>query len=132
MAGYNWKCVAAVIPLRRAKRAYPGRANPGRYSSRCPQILRFEGLFGAVNKNPEVFTGHTKIAAHLIFIPLLEKEGLQQATVLSREFVESLPHLLLNLPPGNGFSDTDGRIQDGIDHLGIGRYLPASRSIMLM
>src|SRR5215831_4012671 len=107
-------CLVAVSPRVGAKRTYPARANPTRHSPRCPQIMRPEGLFGAMNQDPEVVTGHTMIAAYLIFTPLLKEKGLQQAAILFREFVQNLPHLLLHLPPGDGLKDADRRIKNGI------------------
>ena len=85
-----------------------------------------------MNQDPEVVTGHTMIAAYLIFTPLLKEKGLQQAAILFREFVQNLPHLLLHLPPGDGLKDADRRIKNGIDDFLIGRKLSAAQSIMLL
>ena len=128
----DWECFGPVTPLVRADQTWPGGANPDRYIPRCAQIMRLEGLFGTMNQNPEVFTGYAKIAAHLILIPLLNKQGLQHASILFREFGDGVPDLLLHLPPDKGFGNTDRRIENGIDHFGIGRNLSALQSIMLI
>ena len=99
---------------------------------RFSQIVQLEGLFGAMNKNSEVVTGHTKIAAHLIFTPFLKEQSLQQAAIFFREFVESLPNPLLHLPPGYGFGDTNSWIANGIEDSGVSRNLSAPQSMMLM
>ena len=85
-----------------------------------------------MKKNSEVVTSYTKIAANLIFTPLLEEQRLQQAAIFFREFIENLANLLLHLTPGDGFEDTNGRIEHGIDDFGIRRHLSAPQSIMLM
>ena len=115
----NWECLVAVSPLVLEDRAYPCTAYPCWYVLRCSQIVQLEGLFGAMNKNSEVVTGHTKIAAHLISTPLLKEQSLQQATIFFREFVENVPNLLLHLPLGDGFGGTNRWIGNGIDDSGV-------------
>jgi len=85
-----------------------------------------------MNKNSEVVTGHSKIAAHLIFASLLKEHSLQQASIFFWEFVESLANSLLELVPCDRFKDTHTRIGNGIHDFGISRELSSPRSVMLM
>jgi len=82
-------------------------------------------LFGPENKNSEVLAGHTTVATHLIFSLLFKEQSLQQAAILFREFVQSLPNLLLNLLPGNDFNDANRGIENRIDDFVISWKLSA-------
>src|SRR5215475_2810411 len=116
----------------REKRGSASNAIPSRYFSRCAQIIRLEGLFGPINQNSEVVTGHAKLAAQLVFTSLLKEHSLQQTSIFFWELVESLPNLLLKLSPGDGFKDTYTRIENGIRHFASNRKLSSPRSLMLM
>lgn len=128
----NEGCFVAVSPLVRNERRYPGRVSPRWYVSRWSQIVRLEGLFGAMNKDSEVLAVYTKIAAHLIFTALPKEQSLQQAAIFFREFVENLPNSLLRLPQGDGVGDTNGSVGDGIDESVSSRNLPVLESKMLV
>ena len=126
------KWFVLVSPVVREKRGYASKASPSRYFSRCAQIIRLEGLFGPINQNSEVVTGHAKRAAQLVFTSLLKEHSLQQASIFFWELVESLPNLLLKLPPSDGFRDAHTRIDNGIRNFAIHRKLSSPRSMMLM
>ena len=127
----NYESFVAVRSPGREQRRFPGRINPRWCVSRCSQIVRLEGLFGAMNKNSEVLMVYPKIATHLVFTALLKEQSLQQAAVFFREFIENVPNPLLHLPQGDGVGDANGSVGDGIDESVSSRNLPALRSIML-
>jgi hypothetical protein len=89
-------------------------------------------LFGAKNKNSEVFARHTIVATHFIFSPLLKEQSLQQATILFGELIQSLPHFFLHFPSRNDFNHANGGIENRIDDFVIGWKLSAPQSIMLI